>query len=113
MSIEFNAGVLSVVNFPQELPAQATRALNLCLTLRKWMIGYYIDAFELRGFDRAEYGDQLFAKLSSELTTAYLSNGNKRQPFRYLQLFRNFPQIVGTLSPQLQRFLLADRVAYE
>lgn len=27
--------------------------------------------------------------------------------------FRTYPQIVGTLSPQLQCLLLADRVAYE
>lgn len=108
MAIEFNAVVRSIVDVHQELRGQAARAVNLSLTLRNWMIGYYIDAFELRGSGRAEYGDQLFAKLSSELTAASLSNCNKRQLYRYLQFFRTYPQIVGTLSPQLQSYLLAD-----
>lgn len=108
MPIEFKNIVSLIVDVNQELRAQASRAVNLSLTLRNWMIGYYIDAFELRGSDRADYGDQLFAKLSRELTAAGLSNCDKRQLYRYLRLFRTYPQIVGTLSPQLQGLLLTD-----
>jgi predicted nuclease of restriction endonuclease-like (RecB) superfamily len=100
--IKFSDIVSSIVDVHRELSAQASRAVNISLTLRNWMIGYYIDAFELRGADRADYGDQLFAKLSGELTAAKLSNCDKRQLYRYLRLFRTYPQIVGTLSPQLQ-----------
>ena len=103
--LEFNGLVQSIVHVHQELGAQAARAVNLSLTLRNWMIGYYIDAFELRGADRADYGDQLFANLSRALTAARLSNCDKRQLYRYLRLFRTYPQIVGTLSPQLQSLL--------
>jgi predicted nuclease of restriction endonuclease-like (RecB) superfamily len=104
--IEFKDVVSLIVDVNQELCAQASRAVNLSLTLRNWMIGYYIDAFELRGSDRAEYGDQLFLRLSRELVAAGLSNCDKRQLYRYLNLFRTYPQIVGTLSPQLQGLLL-------
>lgn len=106
--IEFKDVVRSIVDVDRELCAQASRAVNLSLTLRNWMIGYYIDAFELRGADRAGYGDQLFAKLSRELTAASLSNCDKRQLYRYLRLFRTYPQIGGTLSPLLQGFLLKE-----
>lgn len=106
--IEFKDVVRSIVDVHRELCAQASRAVNLSLTLRNWMIGYYIDAFELRGADRADYGDQLFAKLSRELSAASLSNCDKRQLYRYLRLFRTYPQIVGTLSPLLQGFLLKE-----
>lgn len=108
--IEFKDIVSLIVDVNQELRAQASRAVNLSLTLRNWMIGYYIDAFELKGSDRAYYGDQLFAKLSHELTSCGLSNCDKRQLYRYLRLFRTYPQIVGTLSPQLQGRLLIDPV---
>ena len=64
--IEFKDVVSLIVDVNQELRAQASRAVNLSLTLRNWMIGYYIDAFELKGSDRADYGDQLFAKLGSK-----------------------------------------------
>lgn len=103
--LEFKELVQSIVHVHQELGAQAARAVNLSLTLRNWMIGYYIDAFELRGADRADYGDQLFANLARELTAARLSNCDKRQLYRYLRLFRTYPQIVGTLSPQLKTLL--------
>ena len=103
--LEFNGLVRSIVHVHQELGAQAARAVNLSLTLRNWMIGYYIDAYELRGADRAGYGDQLFANLARELTAARLSNCDKRQLYRYLRLFRTYPQIVGTLSPQLKTLL--------
>ncbi len=107
--IEFRDIVSSIVDVHRELSAQASRAVNISLTMRNWMIGYYIDAFELRGADRAAYGDQLFAKLAGELTAAKLSNCDKRQLYRYLRLFRTYPQFVGTLSPQWVSFLPADR----
>ncbi|MBS4097957.1 MAG: DUF1016 family protein [Sulfuricella sp.] len=108
---EFMDVVRSIVDVHQELRAQASRAVNLSLTLRNWMIGYYIDAFELRGSNRADYGDELFAKLAQELTAASLSNCNKRQLYRYLRFFRTYPQIVGTLSPKLRGLLLVDHAA--
>ena len=107
--IEFRDIVSSIVGVHRELSAQASRAVNTSLTLRNWMIGYYIDAFELRGADRADYGDQLFVKLSGELTAAKLSNCDKRQLYRYLRLFRTYPQIVGTPSPQLPCLSLKTR----
>ncbi len=41
----------------------------MSLTLRNWMIGLYIAEFELRGADRANYGDQLFSALAKQLTS--------------------------------------------
>lgn len=45
------------------LQEQAAHAVNLALTARNWLIGYYIVEFEQRGEDRAEYGEQLLKKL--------------------------------------------------
>jgi hypothetical protein len=42
---------------------QASKAVNISLTLRNWLIGSYISEFELRGFDRAGYGERLLASL--------------------------------------------------
>ena len=107
-TIEFDDVVRRIVDANTQLRVQAFRAVNLSLTLRNWVIGYYIDAFELRGGNRADYGDQLFAKLSRELLAFGLSNCDKRQLYRYLRLFRTYPHIAGTLSPQLRGLLLAE-----
>ncbi|GBE18517.1 hypothetical protein BMS3Abin16_01121 [archaeon BMS3Abin16] len=83
------------------LSAQAGKAVNISLTLRNWVIGWYIAEFEFRGADRAEYGEKLLTELAGELTKVEVSNCNRRQLYRYLQFYRTYPQIVGTLSPQL------------
>src|SRR4030042_6547710 len=40
--------------------AQASKAVNIGLTLRNWFIGMYITEYELHGADRAGYGENLF-----------------------------------------------------
>jgi len=88
-----------------ELASQAARAVNVSLTLRNWLIGHYIGEYELRGADRANYGDKLLSSLAKELGARRISNCNRRQLYRYLRFYRRYPGIVGTLSPQLSHLL--------
>lgn len=46
---------------------QAQRQVNTSLTLRNWIIGYYIVEYEQKGKDRAKYGDKLLEELAKEL----------------------------------------------
>ena len=92
----------------QELAMQASRAVNVSLTLRNWMIGCYIVEYELNGADRAGYGDKLLAMLADELENLKVSNCNKRQLYRYMRFYRFYPQIVGTLTPQISKMLPSD-----
>ena len=50
-----------------ELKAQASRAVNISLTLRNWLIGLYIREYEQHGQDRAHYGEGLLEALASAL----------------------------------------------
>ena len=47
--------------------AAAARAINQILTVRNWLIGAYLVEYEQNGQDRADYGAQLFKKLSKDL----------------------------------------------
>ncbi len=96
-----------------ELAAQAGRAVNLSLTLRNWLIGCYIAEYELCGSDRASYGDSLLTELANRLTDLKVSNCNRRQLYRYLRFYRLYPEIVGTMSPQLKKLLPARGQAVE
>ncbi len=87
------------------LAVHVGKAINLSLTLRNWLIGLYIDEYELRGSDRAQYGENLFSELAQRLTQQRVSNCNRRQLYRYLRFYRLYPQIVGTLPPQFKSFL--------
>jgi predicted nuclease of restriction endonuclease-like (RecB) superfamily len=96
-----------------ELAAQAGRAVNLSLTLRNWLIGCYIAEYELRGSDRASYGDRLLIQLAKRLTDLRVSNCNRRQLYRYLRFYRLYPEIVGTMTPQFTKLLPEERRAVE
>jgi predicted nuclease of restriction endonuclease-like (RecB) superfamily len=105
------SGVQPALNFAQlveairhvhdELAAQASRAVNTSLTLRNWMIGLYIEEYERRGVDRAEYGEKLMDRLAQSLTQAGIPRCDRREIYRYRQFYLVYPQIVETVSPQL------------
>ena len=87
----------------EQLRAQAGRAINVSLTLRNWLIGAYIAEYELRGTDRASYGENLLNELVDRLAALKVSNCDRRKLYRYLRFYRLYPSIVGTLSPTIAR----------
>jgi predicted nuclease of restriction endonuclease-like (RecB) superfamily len=96
-------GVIRQVH--EEMAAQARKAVNLSLTMRNWLIGGYIAEYELSGADRAAYGENLLKELSRELRRHEISNSGRRQLYNYLALYRNYPQIVRTVSAQTRHML--------
>jgi hypothetical protein len=101
----FEQLVKSIHAVHSEAAVQASRAVNLSLTLRNWLIGCYIAEYELRGNDRAAYGEKLLDSLAAELTRLAVSNTNRRQLYRYLRFYRTYPGMVGTLSPPFRALL--------
>ncbi|NLJ83127.1 MAG: DUF1016 domain-containing protein [Bacteroidales bacterium] len=85
------------------LVCQANKAVNQLLTIRNWLIGYYIVEFEQDGEERAKYGDKLIKTLAEKLKEANV----KGMSFRNLNLFREFynafPEIVQSVSAQLKK----------
>jgi hypothetical protein len=47
---------------------QAVKAVNVSLTVRNWLVGFYIVEFEQNGKDRAAYGQQLFKVLAQRIS---------------------------------------------
>jgi len=81
---------------------QVQKQVNTSLTLRNWIVGYYIVEYEQHGQDRAEYGEQLFQKLAERLKKA----GIKGLSFTALHLCKQFyeayPQILQAVTEELQ-----------
>ena len=90
-----------IADIHYHLVERATKAVNVSLTLRNWLIGLSIQNYELEGKDRATYGDRLFSALANDLTSRGVSNCSPRQLYRYRDFYLAYPHIVGTLSPQL------------
>lgn len=99
---DFNSLVSSIQEVHNHLTEQAGKAVNISLTVRNWLIGYYITEYELCGKDRAVYGEKLLPELAKRLIAAQISNCNRRQLYDYLRFYRVYPQIVWTVPAQLQ-----------
>jgi len=97
--------VHSIQQVHDELAIQASRAVNVSLTLRNWLIGRYIAEYELKGEDRAQYGETLLENLSSELKRLSVSACGRRELYRYVRFYQTYPRIVGSLSPQFQNIV--------
>ncbi|PIV80860.1 cytoplasmic protein, partial [bacterium CG17_big_fil_post_rev_8_21_14_2_50_64_8] len=91
-----------------DLTAQASRAVNVGLTLRNWLIGFHIEEYERRGVDRQQYGEKLLERLSESLIQKGVSRCDRRELYRYRQFYLTYHQIVETLPPQLAKTLLAQ-----
>jgi len=102
---DFGHLVSAIKTVHETLAAQASRAVNISLTLRNWLIGAYIAEYELRGSDRAQYGDRLLDELSRELRKHGISNTGRRQLYNYLAFYRTYPQIVRTTPAQFRGLL--------
>lgn len=65
--MNYSALVEAVSQAHERTQAQAAQAVNLALTLRNWLVGYYIFEYEQNGQDRATYGEKLLENLSKDL----------------------------------------------
>lgn len=92
-----------ITNIGQLLTAgreKAAQQVNSILVQTYWEIGRHIVEYEQQGNEKADYGSQLFERLSRDLTQAY-GKGFGRTNLQYIRkLYLKF-QICGTLSRKL------------
>ena len=77
----------------------AKGAVNQLLTVRNWMIGYFIVEFEQNGKNRAEYGKNLLGEMAEKLKI----KGLDRTHLNLCRVFYiKYPHICATVSHKLQ-----------
>ncbi len=79
------------------LQRQAVNAVNQSLTIRNWLIGFYIVEYEQNGEDRAEYGKKLLSKLAVKLKN--IKGLDERSLRNFRKFYALYPQ-VGTYLQQ-------------
>jgi len=96
-SNQYNKLISNIGNLLVLGRAKAAKEINNILVQTYWEIGKYIVEFEQHGNEKAEYGSQLFDRLSKDLTTSF-GKGFGRSNLIYIRkLYLTF-QISGTLS---------------
>lgn len=71
---------------------QAVKAVNVSLTIRNYLIGFYLVEFEQNGEDRAAYGTKLLDTLAAKLSIKGLVSAELS---RCRQFYFCYPQILG------------------
>lgn len=99
--MDFNnlASVISDIN--SLFINRAKQSINVCLTVRNWFFGYYIQEYELDGKDRAQYGEKMLEYLAKELEKNKIPSSSFRSLKLYRQFYQCYPAIGQTASAQL------------
>ncbi|MEI7671998.1 MAG: PDDEXK nuclease domain-containing protein, partial [Deltaproteobacteria bacterium] len=98
---DFSALVDAISRMHDECAVAVNRTVSTTLTLRNWVIGFYIVEYEMRGADRAKYGEGVITALADALVIRKIPRCDRRELYRYRLFHLAYPQIVESLSPQL------------
>lgn len=80
-----------------ELQTSAANAVNQALTMRNWLIGYYIVEYEQNGTDRAQYGSNLLVVLAEKIAIKGLTAPELSRTRQFYQTYSHF---LGTVSQE-------------
>jgi predicted nuclease of restriction endonuclease-like (RecB) superfamily len=87
------------------LVLRSVNAININLTIRNWIFGYYIVEFEQQGQDRASYGKKLLDAVAKEIKIKGLT---APELSRCRQFYLIYPQILGSLSQEFPDHILKE-----
>lgn len=100
--------VKAIQSATSQLQGRVASVANQALVLRNWLVGAYLIEFEQNGKERAKYGARLLENVAEDLK----AKGTKGLDVRTLRdcrtLAQVYPQIRGTVSPELNESSLAS-----
>ena len=82
------------------LQAQTAHAINLAVTARNWLVGFYIVEFEQHGEDRAKYGENLLKNLAKRLNRRGLG---ERRLYEFRLIYIIYPQIGQVIADYIAK----------
>ena len=104
--MDFGKLIDSIQSANTHLQQNAVKAVNINLTLRNWLIGYYIVEFEQKGEDRAVYGNNLMNVLAQKIKIKGLTSPELS---RCRQFYTTYSDFLGSLSQKFNN-LLSEKI---
>ena len=95
-SLDFAALVAAIQQVHAQSAAAVSRAINTTLTLRNWVIGWYMREYEQQGADRAAYGDAMIDRLADALASRGMRDLAPRTLRQCRQFYTVYPMIWQT-----------------
>ncbi|MBX2919693.1 MAG: hypothetical protein KF741_10670, partial [Ferruginibacter sp.] len=75
--------------------------VNTALTIRNWLIGFYIVEYEQNGNDRATYGTGLLKVLAKRLLEKGIKSLQERNLYLCRDFYQAYPQILQSVTAKL------------
>ncbi len=100
MNFEFLVDTISQIH--SHFQQQASKAINISLTLRNWLIGFYIVKFEQKSEDRAKYGTEVIEKLAASIQIKGLGSTNLKTTRIFYQTYKSMAEIIQSFLPPSQ-----------
>jgi predicted nuclease of restriction endonuclease-like (RecB) superfamily len=101
-TLNFESLVSVIEQTHLHLQHQAVKAVNVSLTVRNWLVGYYIVEFEQKGEDRAKYGQKLFKVLAEKISVKGLGETNLKLS---RQFYSTYPELGNIILEEIAIFL--------
>jgi predicted nuclease of restriction endonuclease-like (RecB) superfamily len=96
--LDYSGLVAAIGAAHQTAQRHAVQAINVALTLRNWLVGYYIVEYEQRGSDRAEYGTRLLETLAKDLPRQLGRGFAQRNLFTFRQFYIRYPILQSVIA---------------
>ncbi|MBV7533186.1 YhcG family protein [Chitinophaga sp. sic0106] len=96
--------VYSIQETNQYFVNQAQKQVNIALTLRNWLIGFYILEYEQNGEDRALYGQRLFKEIAVKLKKSGLISIRERHLYLCKDFYKTYPHL--SLTAPVKSYLI-------
>lgn len=103
--MNFGLLVNTIQDTHNTLQQSALKSVNKHLTIRNWLVGFYIVEFEQKGEDRAKYGERLLEVLSKSIDIKGLSETALKLS---RQFYNTYPQLILTVPTQLKQLGFSD-----
>ncbi len=100
--------IQNIRSVQQQLQQTVASSVNQGLSVRNWLVGYYLVEFQQKGEERAKYGDQLLATVSKKINQKGFSTANLS---RYRQFYMTYPKLLESSSSEFQKIPTASILA--
>ena len=100
--MDFNELTVSIEKVHHLFAKQAKNSINIFVTLRNWLLGFYIQEYELLGQDRSLYGEGLLEKLAEKLQEKQIPSTSYRTLRQYKQFYQQYPAFRQIASSKLK-----------
>jgi len=97
--MNFESLVEQIKHTEEYFKVYVVKSIDRHLTLRNWLLGYYIFEFEQNGEDKAHYGSFIEKELAEKLNRKGLSERNLKL---FKQFYNAYPPIAQTLSALIE-----------